>query len=72
MNDLVDRLTNLVSDAIKNELRDSSNINAPFLDIEDYTKKTGKRFRMTMEQKEAGMTREQAFQQFMEKMMEKE
>jgi len=29
--------------------------------IEDYTAQTGKRFRMTKEQKELGMTREQAF-----------
>ena len=29
--------------------------------IEDYTAKTGKRFRMTKRQKELGMTREEAF-----------
>ena len=29
--------------------------------IEDYTAKTGKRFRMTKSQKELGMTREEAF-----------
>jgi CRISPR/Cas system-associated endonuclease/helicase Cas3 len=29
--------------------------------IEDYTAKTGKRFRMTKNQKELGMTREEAF-----------
>ncbi len=29
--------------------------------IEDYTVKTGKRFRMTKEQKNLGMTREEAF-----------
>ena len=29
--------------------------------IEDYTAKTGKRFRMTKTQKELGMTREEAF-----------
>ena len=29
--------------------------------IEDYTAQTGKRFRMTKDQKELGMTREEAF-----------
>ena len=31
--------------------------------IEDYTAKTGKRFRMTKAQKELGLTREEAFSQ---------
>jgi len=31
--------------------------------IEDYTAKTGKRFRMTKEQKTLGLTREEAFSQ---------
>ncbi len=31
--------------------------------IEDYTSKTGKRFRMTKEEKELGLTREEAFTQ---------
>ena len=31
--------------------------------IEDYTAKTGKRFRMTKAQKELGLTREEAFTQ---------
>tara|TARA_R100000963_G_C4538634_1_gene36781 strand:+ start:101 stop:319 length:219 start_codon:yes stop_codon:yes gene_type:complete len=71
MIDIEDRITNLISDAIKQELAQSSDINAPFLNIEDYTSKTGKRFRMTRAQRDAGLTREQAFQQFMEGMMEK-
>ena len=71
MTDIEDRITNLVSDAIKQELAQSNDINAPFLNIEDYTSKTGKRFRMTRVQRDAGLTREQAFQQFMEGMMER-
>ena len=31
--------------------------------IEDYTEKTGKRFRMTKDQKNLGLTREEAFSQ---------
>jgi len=41
------------------------------LDIDDYKKKTGKRFRITRQQKEAGLTREQAFKEYMETLMEK-
>ena len=71
MIDIEDRITNLISDAIKQELAQSSDINAPFLNIGDYASKTGKRFRMTRAQRDGGLTREQAFQQFMEGMMEK-
>tara|TARA_R110000850_G_scaffold186302_3_gene312252 strand:- start:383 stop:601 length:219 start_codon:yes stop_codon:yes gene_type:complete len=71
MTDIEDRITTLISDAIKQELAQSNDINAPFLNIEDYTSKTGKRFRMTRVQRDAGLTREQAFQQFMEGMMER-
>ena len=71
MTNIEDRITTLISDAIKQELAQSNDINAPFLNIEDYTSKTGKRFRMTRVQRDAGLTREQAFQQFMEGMMER-
>jgi hypothetical protein len=71
MSDIEDRITQLISDALKQELAQSNDINAPFLNIEDYTAKTGKRFRITRAQRDAGLTREQAFQQFMEGMMEK-
>lgn len=70
-NDVEDRLTDLVNDALKNELRDTTNMNFPFLNIEDYTAKTGKRFRRTKKQMDEGMTREQAFQLFMESLVEK-
>jgi len=67
-----DRLKELVSEAMKKELANRDDINAPFIDIEDYKKKTGKRFRMTKEQRDAGLSREQAFQEFMEKMIDKQ
>ncbi|MAK50960.1 MAG: hypothetical protein CMG85_17195 [Marinobacter sp.] len=66
-----DRLTVVIDKALKRQLSNSNDINAPFMDIEDYKKKTGKRFRMTKAQREAGLTREQAFQEFMEKMVDK-
>ena len=61
----------IIDEALKKQLSNSNDINAPFIDIEDYKKKTGKRFRMTKAQRESGLTREQAFQEFMENMVEK-
>lgn len=34
--------------------------------IAEYTKKTGKRFRMTKEQKNKGLSRDEAFKEFIE------
>jgi len=70
MTNITERLSDLVKNAMKENLA-GSNSNWPFLSPEDYTKKTGKRFRMTKAQKESGITREQAFQQFMEQMVTK-
>ena len=67
----VSRLSVIIDEALKKQLSNSNDINAPFIDIEDYKKKTGKRFRMTKAQREAGLTREQAFQEFMENMVER-
>jgi len=66
-----DRLSIIIDEALKKQLSNSNDINAPFIDIDDYKKKTGKRFRMTKAQRESGLTREQAFQEFMENMVEK-
>lgn len=71
MTDIEDRLTDIVAQAMKRELASSTNENTPFLDVDDYKRKTGKRFRRTREQMESGQTSEQAFQQFMEQMMDK-
>ena len=66
-----ERLTSMIKEALRRQLSNSNDINAPFIDIEDYKKKTGKRFRITKAQRDAGLTREQAFQEFMEKMIDK-
>ena len=71
MESLEDRLTSLIDETLRKQLSSSNDINAPFIDIDDYKKKTGKRFRMTKAQRDSGLTREQAFQEFMEKMVEK-
>ena len=70
MMNLEDRLTSLINETLKKQLSSSNDVNSPFIDIEDYKKKTGKRFRMTKAQRDAGLTREQAFQEFMENMVE--
>jgi len=70
MINLEDRLSSLIDEALKKQLSNNNDINAPFMDIDDYKKKTGKRFRMTREQKESGLTREQAFREYMETLME--
>tara|TARA_R100001440_G_scaffold71311_1_gene94229 strand:+ start:322 stop:537 length:216 start_codon:yes stop_codon:yes gene_type:complete len=66
-----ERLTSMIQEALRRQLSNSNDINAPFIDIEDYKKKTGKRFRITKAQRDAGLTREQAFQEFMENMVDK-
>ncbi len=68
-NQIEDRLANLAKDVLKDNLQQNSS--CPFLSPEDYKTKTGKRFRMTREQKQSGITREQAFQQFMESLAAK-
>lgn len=71
MEDLSDQIQDLVKRAMKEHLSDKSNLGLPFLDPEDYKAKTGRRFRMTPAQIKAGLTREEAFQEFVQKMMSK-
>lgn len=71
MSNIEDRFTDIIGEAMKRQLASKDDINSPFMSVEDYTKKTGKRFRMTKAQLESGLTREQAFREFMEKMVEK-
>lgn len=70
MNDLPDQIENLVKNAMKENLAGSKG-QYPFLDPEDYKTKTGKRFRMTKAQLEAGKSRQQSFEEFMQKMGDK-
>jgi len=45
---------------------DSSVLSEVYESIEDYTEKTGKRFRMTRNQKDRDLTRDQAFEEFIQ------
>ena len=56
----------LIDEAFSNAFKKDSREVSPtqtiiYESIEDYTAQTGKRFRMTKDQKELGMTREEAF-----------
>jgi|SanBayMetagenome_1026888.scaffolds.fasta_scaffold474425_1 hypothetical protein len=67
MTNVNDKLEQIVNDAMTRQLRgNDKNQPAPqFESIEHYTKMTGKRFRMTKEQKTRNMSREEAFQEFL-------
>jgi flagellar biosynthesis chaperone FliJ len=64
MTDFIKQLDKLIEKAMKKELNKAK---APeptiqeYKNIEDYHRKTGKRFRMLKEQKERGLSREEAF-----------
>jgi hypothetical protein len=52
---------------MKNQLKTEVRPSAKYSSIEEYKRVTGKRFRMTREQTERGINREQAFQEFISK-----
>jgi len=58
-------LSKIIDDAFSkvfNEKKESSSSESlKYSNIEEYTEQTGKRFRMTKDQKERGLTREEAF-----------
>ena len=64
MADFIKQLDKLIGKAMKKELSKSKKPETTiqeYKDIEDYQRKTGKRFRMLKEQKERGLSREEAF-----------
>ena len=64
MTDFIKQLDKLIEKAMKKELSKGKKPEATiqeYKDIEDYQRKTGKRFRMLKEQKERGLSREEAF-----------
>jgi len=76
----LDKLSNLIDDAFDRvfgrestpndtieklaPIEELSTTHALYESIEDYTIQTGKRFRMTKEQKERNLTRDEAFSEF--------
>lgn len=67
MTNVNDKLEQIVNDAMTRQLRgnDKTKATPQFESIEHYTKMTGKRFRMTKEQKTRNISREEAFQEFL-------
>ena len=72
MEALTSMIDDLFSNTLSNKEKPMQTENAPVVEqtdnsvyesIEDYTAKTGKRFRMTKEQKNLGLTRDEAFNQ---------
>lgn len=61
MSDTQEILDSLITKATKSGLDAQSR---PYNSIEEYTQATGKRFRMTKKQKESGMDRKAAFEEF--------
>ena len=64
MTDFIKQLDKLIEKAMKKELSKAKSLRPTiqeYKDIEDYQRKTGKRFRMLKEQKERGLSREEAF-----------
>ena len=64
MTDFIKQLDKLIEKALKKELskaKEPETTIQEYKDIEDYQRKTGKRFRMFKEQKERGLSREEAF-----------
>ncbi len=64
MTDFIKQLDKMIEKAMKQELsrnKEPETTMQEYKDIEDYQRKTGKRFRMLKEQKERGLSREEAF-----------
>ena len=73
---IMDMLTSLINEVFSDHDKGKSEkphaappvkeqpFNPLYESIEDYTAKTGKRFRMTKAQKELGLTRDEAFSEF--------
>lgn len=66
MNDVNQQIEQMVNDALARTLRskDEPQGDPLFESIEAYTKATGKRFRMTKDQIDRGISREEAFKEF--------
>lgn len=65
MTNVNDKLEQIVNDAMNRQLRGDFKPQGAFYEsIEEYTKLTRKRFRMTKDQKNRNLSREEAFQEF--------
>lgn len=70
MSDPNEKLEQIVNDAMARQLRggDSNETQMRYESIDQYSQVTGKRFRMTKEQKARNISREDAFLEFLRKL----
>jgi hypothetical protein len=69
MNNVNDKLEQIVNDAMQRQLRGNEKSVTPVYEsIEHYTQVTGKRFRITQDQKTRGISRQEAFNEFVSKL----
>ena len=61
---LDDMISSIFSSSLKEEPTEEPKTDDTPQTIEEYTRLTGKRFRMTKNQKESGLSRQDAFQEF--------
>ena len=69
--ELENKLENMVTNAMTSNLQKDRS-NWPYQSPEDYRAKTSKRFRMTKEQVAKGLSRDEAFEQFIQTLMTKQ
>jgi len=62
-----EKLQKIVADAMKNQLKGETKPVVKYSSIDEYKRVTGKRFRVTREQRDRGISREQAFIEFINK-----
>jgi len=62
---LINTIKNQADEVFSEIMSTSKDSNSEYSSIEEYTKKTGKRFRMTKNQTDRGLTREEAFFEFL-------
>lgn len=65
--DNYEKLQKIVTDAMKNQLKTDIRPSVKYSSIDEYKRVTGKRFRITREQRDRGISRDQAFIEFMNK-----
>ena len=74
LSDILDRLSKIALDsALVSQAGDYmlADRNSKYTSIKEYYEKTGKRFRISRNQKDRGLTREEAFQEFLQKQQKK-
>ena len=64
LKNLDDMISSIFSSALKDKPVEEDKSGDVPQTIEEYTQSTGKRFRMTKQQKESGTSRQEAFQEF--------